>query len=116
MASTLPEPRPVSEPPKDGITAISYSSQTLLASTSWDGSVRLHDTVDMQCKLSHFLESGPLLSLATPAGDTTLLTGGADGSSEYLYSYFPMCICAMPFDFCFLTMLSNYHINHSPIT
>ena len=91
MASTLPEPRPVSEPPKDGITALSYSSKTLLASTSWDGSVRLHDTVDLQCKLSHFMESGPLLSLATPAGETTLITGGTDGSSEYLFSSVQFC-------------------------
>ena len=91
MASTLPEPWPVSEPPKDGITALSYSSKTLLASTSWDGSVRLHDTVDLQCKLSHLLESGPLLSLATPAGETTLVAGGTDGYSEYLDSCFLQC-------------------------
>ena len=89
MASSLPEPRPVSEPPKDGITALSYITKNLLASTSWDGSVRLHDTIDLQCKLSHFLAAGPLLSLATPT-DTeanNIVAGGMDGSSKLPFLY-----------------------------
>jgi len=84
MATSLPEPRPVSDPPKDGITSLSYMTNNLVASTSWDGSVRLHDTVDLQCKLSHFLESGPLLSLATPPGGNRLVAGGMDGSIRSL--------------------------------
>lgn len=80
----------------DGISAIQYlssaaisggSSTTLLASTSWDGTVRLHDTATTTTKsamLSHNMQSGPLLSMAAPNGSGSLVTGGLDGSIKSL--------------------------------
>ncbi len=74
-------------PPTDGVTRLSYlpatsASSSLLASSSWDGSVRIHDTLAKTAVLSHVMDAGPLLSLATPAGATSVVTGGLDGSSE----------------------------------
>ena len=81
-----PEAKPLPSPPNDGITALSYlpnNASSLLASTSWDGSVRLHDTSQMSSVLSHSMDSGPLLSLATPEDTNVLVTGGLDGSGEF---------------------------------
>jgi len=80
-----PEAKPLPSPPTDGITALSFTPKAqsnFLASTSWDGSLRLHDTSQMSSVLSQPMDSGPLLSLATPADTDTLLTGGLDGSGE----------------------------------
>jgi cell cycle arrest protein BUB3 len=79
----------------DGISAIEYlsssslasgGSTTLLASTSWDGTVRLHDTSKelSPALLSHNMESGPLLSIAAPVATGSLVTGGLDGSVKAL--------------------------------
>ena len=102
--SSLPEAKALPDPPTDGISALRYlpsrttdgsiatttsdDDSSLLASTSWDGCVRLHDTnPDKWClQLSHAMESGPLLSLATTrtsASHADLVTGGLDGSSKY---------------------------------
>lgn len=78
-----PETKSLPLPPTDGITALSFTKKVpsqFLASTSWDGSVRMHDTAQMLAVLSLPMESGPLLSLATPVDSNTLLTGGLDGS------------------------------------
>jgi cell cycle arrest protein BUB3 len=79
---SLPEAKPLPDPPTDGITALKFlpSSPALLASSSWDGAVRIHDTEAMSCQLSHVMDSGPLLSLAVPAAD--VVAGGIDGSSK----------------------------------
>ena len=80
-----PEPRPLPSPPTDGITALSYlPSSSLIASSSWDGSVRVHETNKDNAELvtQRAMEAGPLLSLATaPASDLQIIyTGGMDGS------------------------------------
>lgn len=71
----------------DGISALSYlpkEGTSLLASTSWDGSVRLHDTVARTAVLSQTMDSGPLLSLAVPSNGDSVATGGLDGSIRLL--------------------------------
>lgn len=82
-AAPLPEAKPLLDPPTDGITALSYlpKSPSLLASTSWDGNVRIHDTASFNCSLNHSMDCGPLLSLATPPNDS-VVTGGLNGSSK----------------------------------
>lgn len=83
----------------DGISALQYlpansssnnGGKRLLASTSWDGAVRVHDTLgesssSSRLLLTHNMESGPLLSLAVTAGPSateasTIITGGLDGT------------------------------------
>lgn len=68
----------------DGISALSYlpSQVSHVAATSWDGTIRIHDTsASPSSVLTHAMEVGPLLCLATPAGGTTVCaTGGMDGS------------------------------------
>lgn len=85
----------------DGISALQYlpassssnnDGKKLLASTNWDGAVRVHDTTSSTSPLvlTHSMESGPLLSLAVTAGSsssseaaatgTAIVTGGLDGS------------------------------------
>ena len=85
-----PEALALPDPPTDGITALSYlpntnaaSNKSLLASTSFDGSVRIHDTHDRKLVLQQSMESGPLLSLATPREDL-VATGGVDGTIRLL--------------------------------
>ena len=81
----------------DGISALQFlastspaggGSSTRLASTSWDGNLRLHDTSEAKESspglLSHNMESGPLLSLAAPLSVNGLVTGGLDGSVKML--------------------------------
>ena len=104
--SALPEAKALPDPPTDGVSALQYligannnnndtssssSSSSLLASTSWDGCVRLHDTEQWVCQINQYMDSGPLLSLTTTTGTTgttsgsSLVTGGLDGSSTYCY-------------------------------
>jgi len=86
MSQTPPECRSLPDPPTDGITSLSYISSTvksLLASASWDGNLRIHDTSTLSHQCSHAMESGPLLSLiASHGGDggNCVFTGGLDGS------------------------------------
>lgn len=80
--SDLPPPAKVlKDCPTDGITALKYlpDKPTLLASSSWDGSLYLHDTATTEKVVSHAMESGPLLSFATFENDL-LVTGGMNGS------------------------------------
>lgn len=84
MTQQLPDLRSLPEPPLDGITHLSYihpstPSQYLLASTSWDGSVRIHDTMAMSNVCTQSMDCGPILALSTPSSDD-LFTGGLDGS------------------------------------
>mmetsp|Transcript_24595 Transcript_24595/g.30249 ORF Transcript_24595/g.30249 Transcript_24595/m.30249 type:complete len:366 (+) Transcript_24595:61-1158(+) len=84
--SAPPEPRSLPSPPTDGVTCLSYlpsggsSSSSLLASSSWDGTIRLYDTKEMKNVCIHSIESGPLLSLAVDKTGSYLYTGGLDGS------------------------------------
>jgi WD40 repeat protein len=85
MMETLPEAKSLLDPPSDGVTALSYLPKEAcshLASTSWDGAVRIHDTAQNTALLKQTMDSGPLLSLATPAGGQSLITGGLDGSGK----------------------------------
>ena len=71
----------------DGISSISYlpkKESSLLASTSWDGTVRIHDTAASSPVLTQTMESGPLLALATPSDIDAVMTGGLDGSIRLL--------------------------------
>ena len=86
-----PEARVLADGPSDGVTALRYlpKQSSHLASTSWDGSVRLHQIGDNnnnennnKALLSQSMGSGPLLSLATPQGMDAVVTGGLDGSGE----------------------------------
>lgn len=77
-----PEAKRLSESPNDGVTALSYlpnPSTSLLAATSWDGTLKIYDTKDGTLQLNQAMECGPLLSLATP-GDKAVVTGSLDGS------------------------------------
>jgi len=91
-----PEAISLPEPPTDGITGLEYlvprssDSNTLLASSSWDGIVRVHDTSEAKesqsaptpscLKVKHSMASGPLLCLSTSsASDGNLYTGGLNG-------------------------------------
>lgn len=85
MASQHPPPeaKPLPSPPTDGISALSFTPKVkshFLASTSWDGAVRMHDTNSFSALLSQPMNAGPLLSLATPVDTDALITGGLDGS------------------------------------
>ena len=82
-----PEIHPLPDPPSDGVTALSYlgdenSTSKLLAASSWDGSIRIYDTVQRKLVCSHLMDAGPILSLATPPDSSSKLvfTGGLDGS------------------------------------
>ncbi|KAL7494521.1 hypothetical protein ACHAWT_007626 [Skeletonema menzelii] len=82
-----PEPISLPNPPNDGITSLQYidktnssSSQQLLASTSWDGALRLHDTSTKTHVTTHVMECGPLLSMTSPSSSSKVFTGGIDGS------------------------------------
>jgi WD40 repeat protein len=93
-----PEARSLPSPPTDATSSLSYlpddsssSSSSLLASASWDGSVRVHETTTMttapvgpggELKLVHCMETGPLLSMAVES--KTLYTGSLDGSVQML--------------------------------
>ncbi|KAL7520722.1 hypothetical protein ACHAWX_005430 [Stephanocyclus meneghinianus] len=83
MAQPLPIPKPLPSPPTDGITSLSYLATTsLLASSSWDGSLRIHDAAAKSCVVSKSLER-PLLSLATQKeGSESVFCGGIDGSIQ----------------------------------
>ena len=96
MTDEVPQPIALPDPPTDGITGLQYlGTSNLLASSSWDGCLRIHDTGDihsngggtsnaakMQVSQSHSV--GPLLSLAcVEEGDTggnIIYTGALDGS------------------------------------
>merc|ERR1719491_1296526 len=98
MTQPLPEPSPLPSPPNDGITALQYvpassfsasSSSSLLASTSWDGALRIHDTIAKSHVVTQTMDSGPLLSMAVGGASTNgswdngeglVYTGGIDGS------------------------------------
>ena len=80
-----PEAISLNDPPSDGITSLTYlpgEPHCLLASTSWDGSVRVHNTSTKSAVLCHAMDSGPLLSLAKRNDATAVATGGLDGSGE----------------------------------
>ncbi|KAL7537673.1 hypothetical protein ACHAXR_009268 [Thalassiosira sp. AJA248-18] len=92
----LPEPTSLPSPPNDGITSLQYlpassSSSSLLASTSWDGALRIHDTIAKSHVVTQMMDSGPLLSMAIGSSSSSsssndenhhppVYTGGIDGS------------------------------------
>ena len=97
MASQPPPEAKLLDKFPDGISALQYLPESpsdergkkLLASTSWDGAVRVHDTYSERkssCQLvTHNMESGPLLSLAVAGGSSsseaaTIIAGGLDGT------------------------------------
>mmetsp|Transcript_5221 Transcript_5221/g.7649 ORF Transcript_5221/g.7649 Transcript_5221/m.7649 type:complete len:348 (-) Transcript_5221:439-1482(-) len=83
MATEAPQPRALLNPPNDGITALTYIAPTLLASSSWDGCVRIHDTKSLENKAVQATQV-PLLSLAanhrSNDQSTHLFLGSLDGS------------------------------------
>lgn len=89
----------------DGITGLSYlpNSQrnTYLACASWDGTLQLHDTSSISTGasssssvLTQTMDSGPLLSLATPSNSETIVTGGLDGSGTFFTSSTSTSVCS----------------------
>ncbi len=106
MAAAHAHPEPISlpSPPNDGITSLQYlhpasssSSISLLASTSWDGALRIHDANTKSHVLTHTMDSGPLLSMAVANNDDhdggiigglssggrgVIYTGGGDGTIQ----------------------------------
>ena len=77
-----PVAKPLPDCPSDGVTALRdlpNQSVSLLAATSWDGTLRVYDTKEASLQLTQTMESGPVLCLATP-GDKAVVTGGLDGS------------------------------------
>jgi cell cycle arrest protein BUB3 len=84
----IPEAKSLANPPTDGITSLLYlphATSSVLGATSWDGSLYVYDTAaattagSPPLQVKHAMDSGPLLSLATP-GDRSFVTGGLDGS------------------------------------
>ena len=83
MSTTPPEPTSLPAPPTDGITGLAYlPNSSLLASSSWDGGLRIHDAAKKEHLTTHAMDSGPLLSLsACPAATGGAVYAGAiDGS------------------------------------
>ena len=99
----IPDVTVLQDLPTDGITGLQYlhrppdRPEELLASTSWDGHVRIHNTTTRSCVLDHYMNSGPLLSFTVlqqaPRDSnasnhsqlaTSLVTGGCDGSIRQL--------------------------------
>ena len=96
--TSSPEAVALPNPPNDGITSLQYieenatsnnnsgnnnnNQKSLLASTSWDGALRLHDTAAKSHVLTHAMECGPLLCMAAARDGSSgkLYTGGSDGS------------------------------------
>jgi len=76
-----PEARLLPDCPTDGVSSLSYirKAPSLLAASSWDGTLRVYDTKTMTLQRSQTMDAGPLLSLATLA-DGSVVTGGLDGS------------------------------------
>ena len=64
MEQTTPELRSLTNPPNDGITALTYLNHNLLASTSWDGCLRVHDTSSLEPQTVTATPQVPLLTLA----------------------------------------------------
>jgi len=84
---TPPEAIPLPDPPSDGVTGLAYlppnPSPSLLASTSWDGCIRIHDTQSRTPKATKAMECGPLLSIAAPeigGLGSSVFAGGLNGS------------------------------------
>jgi len=83
--SDTPELHTLSSPPNDGITSLTYLTPNLLASSSWDGCVRVHDTQSLDPKTVSAAQV-PILSLArsSAAGNATsmdpIFMGCLDGS------------------------------------
>mmetsp|Transcript_19251 Transcript_19251/g.24818 ORF Transcript_19251/g.24818 Transcript_19251/m.24818 type:complete len:392 (+) Transcript_19251:118-1293(+) len=84
----IPEAKTLPDPPTDCISKLSFlssssssSSSSILASSSWDGGLKLHDcsATAMECKLSHTAGIGPLLSLAA-VDEEYIFVGGLNGS------------------------------------
>ena len=64
--------------PTDGITGLQFLDDTLLASSSWDGHVRVHSTTKQELMVRYPTAASPCLSVAgTP---TTLVAGTLQGS------------------------------------
>lgn len=91
MNLTSAEPELLPEGPTDGITCLSYlpnKEKSLLASTSWDGCLRIHETNlqngESKLQVQHSMESGPLFSLAMTESINGVVTGGMDGSIRLL--------------------------------
>ena len=67
VLQTPPETRLLPDCPTDGITALEYVSESLLVSTSWDGSVRVH----------HVSSASTTTTSTTATSGSTLDTGGS---------------------------------------
>ena len=83
MAQKLPEPISLPSPPNDGITSLKYlgsSSPSLLVSTSWDGALRIHDTVANELMVTQTMDCGPLLCMDVPNDDSNSTSGGEGNS------------------------------------
>lgn len=89
LPMSTPESISLPDAPSDGITQLSYlpSNSSLLASTSWDGSLRIHNTSSKTLVTNQALASGPILSLATPSNSSSssVWTGGLDGSVKQFH-------------------------------
>jgi cell cycle arrest protein BUB3 len=76
--------------PTDGITHLKYVSDTLLASASWDGCVRVHDTLRDQLVAIQSLHS-PVLSLAVvvaaAAEDAPGTNNGGSDDDDTMYFF-----------------------------
>jgi cell cycle arrest protein BUB3 len=67
--------------PTDGITHMKYVSDTLLASASWDGCVRVHDTLRDQLVAIQSLHS-PVLSLAVVVAAADDVPGSSNNDTD----------------------------------
>jgi len=98
-ATTPPEPQALPSPPSDGITCLKYippssstSMSSLLACSSWDGTIRIYDTKAMSNVCIQTMDSGPVLSLAVDGSGDRIFTGGLDGSGKSM-TVLNVCVC-----------------------
>ena len=73
----------VPDPPTDGISALCFSSQNMLAVASWDRSVRVWKVESsfngVQCQAVRKIDhEGPVLCCGFSTDGTVLFSGGAD--------------------------------------
>lgn len=69
------------DPPTDGVTGLAFVGESaLLASTSWDGCIRIHDADMASHKATKTMDSGPLLSLTCTSNSKEVIAGGLNGN------------------------------------
>jgi len=76
--TSAPPPQALPDAPTDGITRLLYLKDHVLASCSWDGSIRIHDTTKMTLQAKQ-TTGVPLLGMTAVVGNQQIAVGCMDG-------------------------------------